>query len=72
MAELGDDSEEGDDEYEDSDDFSDMDDARKEAQELGESGSENCIEQDGAEPKEGEEEEKNDETASVGQKRKAE
>ena len=73
MAELGDDSEEGDDEFEDSDDFSDMVDARKEAEELGESGSENCIEQDGAEPKEEDEEgQVDEEVASVGQKRKAE
>ena len=50
-----------------------MGDARKEAEELGESGSENCIEQDGAEPKEDDEEGQDDEeVASVGQKRKAE
>ena len=61
LCELGDDSEEGDDEFEDSDDFSDMDDARKEAEDLGESGSENCLEQDGAEPKEGDGEEEGEE-----------
>ena len=44
LAELGDDTDEDGDEFEDSDDFSDMDDARKEAEDLGESGSENCLE----------------------------